>query len=400
MLGTGTPSALPRHIDPIASGLMAMLRDELPIEQWRAFLKWRTVTSSDAQLPDAFVAERAAWNGKAQVQLQVNGLQVDPIIDFLNSTLPQQLDRLMVDAVLDPGAATQAKLIAGSVKAAMRAHVDELQWARTATRDNMRRILDATDIVFLAIDDVTPAGTLPAMHAHKLLANTRAAAEYEFDRRVAVALASRTSRTSQGGAWWSNEPHYNRYSHSVILSTLAVQAFMAIGSDAPSRYGSFGSVVAHELVHLFGAPSDVQFPTLPLDWLDGDDVPHFNEMTSRAADDYAAWTREHFDVSPPAVRFIGEDLADLGGVAVALKAFTAAYPAASVDGFLGAYATAFRQRQSHEDDVDYIEAVPAHALYSYRINGSLANLPAFAEADGCVASDAMVRPAGATVDLW
>jgi predicted metalloendopeptidase len=106
---------------------------------------------------------------------------------------------------------------------------------------------------------------------------------------------------------------------------------------------------------------------------------------------------------------LGENLADLGGLAIAYDAFVRsrqnAPAAGSRDGFTPeqrfflSYAEGWRFTLRPE----FLRArlvTDEHAPPKHRVLGPLANLPAFAAAFNCKAGDAMVRPPEQRVNLW
>jgi predicted metalloendopeptidase len=123
-------------------------------------------------------------------------------------------------------------------------------------------------------------------------------------------------------------------------------------------------------------------------------------------------------------RTLEENLADLGGIRVAYDAFVHAMSTEQGAGramlsqvgssqamlshttpsskptptqrFFLAFANLMREKPVKE------QAFPndSHAPEAFRVNGTLANLPAFAQAFGCKDGDPMVRPASQRVELW
>jgi len=106
---------------------------------------------------------------------------------------------------------------------------------------------------------------------------------------------------------------------------------------------------------------------------------------------------------------LGENLADLGGLKIAYKAYQRTLkgkPApAKIDGFTGdqrfflSWAQVWRQLQRPEALRTQILTNP-HAPGVWRVNGPLSNMPEFAKAFGCKAGDTMVRPDSLRAVIW
>jgi len=104
---------------------------------------------------------------------------------------------------------------------------------------------------------------------------------------------------------------------------------------------------------------------------------------------------------------LGENIADLGGLLVAYDAFKTTGQGkgnAQIDGmnpdqrFFIAFAQSWREQQRSEQLRRQVQS-NEHAPAKYRVNGPLGNTPAFAQAFGCKAGDAMVR-GDAQVKIW
>nr|MBA3657781.1 M13 family peptidase [Gemmatimonadaceae bacterium] len=105
---------------------------------------------------------------------------------------------------------------------------------------------------------------------------------------------------------------------------------------------------------------------------------------------------------------LGENLADVVGVSVALEAMERTLkgkPRRIVNGFTPeqrfflAYAQARRSNIRPEQLKLMIRTDP-HSPGQFRINGPLSNMPEFARAFGCKPGDVMVRPDSVRARIW
>ncbi|HWS78499.1 MAG TPA: M13-type metalloendopeptidase, partial [Thermomonas sp.] len=105
---------------------------------------------------------------------------------------------------------------------------------------------------------------------------------------------------------------------------------------------------------------------------------------------------------------LGENIADLGGLATAYDAMikaSAGQPDPKIDGltrdqrFFYSWATVWRRNFTPEELEQRLQT-DEHALAEYRAIGAPSNMPAFATAFGCKAGDPMVRDGDKQVVIW
>lgn len=408
LAAVGVPDALPRTVDAATLRMLGRLQATHDVRQWRGFMRWRLVRSFTDQLPARFATERAQWDFPAFPITSEDNEPIDARTAFLARVLPRQLDLFFTGRVLPADTAAQVRDIGGEVRAALHRHLDSRGWLSAASRVASHRLLDTVELVYpglenTAEDRANASLAVPAMRRDALLDNVRRAAAYDLDRRFGLALASRTGRSFSGDAWSRFEARYDFLSHSVVLGPVLVQALLADADGPATRYGTLGVTLAHEMLHMFGAPTDRHFaPRQPIGWIDAADRPYFDGMVARLEQDYATWAMARYRATVIKPRFMGEDLSDLGSVPVALSALrhVGGTGTGNEDLFYRAFAASQRTRQSDADDRSYLTSSYGHALYNYRVNAPLSNLPSFSRRYGCMAGDAMVRNPERRVELW
>jgi predicted metalloendopeptidase len=142
------------------------------------------------------------------------------------------------------------------------------------------------------------------------------------------------------------------------------------------------------------------------DWWSEDDRIEFERLATRLAaqfDEYEVAEGAHVNGKLT----LGENIADLGGVAIALAALREVVgpDAPLVDEltsdqrFFLAYATMWRQNAT-EAYLRMMVNVDPHAPAPFRVNGPLSNVPAFAEAFAVPEGSPMARPAEDRVRIW
>lgn len=200
------------------------------------------------------------------------------------------------------------------------------------------------------------------------------------------------------------EPSAN---HTALPAGILQPPFFGADRGVAVNLGGIGMVIGHELTHAFddeGAQFDGDGNLR--NWWQKDDLARFTERGKCVADEYST-----FEAMPK--KFVqgpltlGEDIADLGGVKLAFRAYRALRRDAArpyvADGFSEdqqfflAVGQAWCARERPEETERRLTSDP-HAPAKFRVFGALRNLPEFAEAFHCVAGTPM-RPAR-TCTVW
>jgi putative endopeptidase len=178
--------------------------------------------------------------------------------------------------------------------------------------------------------------------------------------------------------------------------------------DDALNYGAIGAVIGHEMTHGFddrGRQFDANGNMR--DWWTASDASRYKERADKVEEQFDAYTvLDSLHLNGRVT--LGENIADLGGLAVAYAAFqkaTAGKPRVQVDGlwpeqrFFLAWARVWRTLDTPEQLRTQVETDP-HSPAEWRVNGPLSNLDEFAKAFGCKDGDRMVRKAEARARIW
>jgi putative endopeptidase len=144
------------------------------------------------------------------------------------------------------------------------------------------------------------------------------------------------------------------------------------------------------------------------DWWTPGDAERFKMRATRVIDQFSGYVAVD-TVHVNGRLTTGENIADLGGLAVAYQAYQRSLKGkprpANLDGFTPeqrfflAYAQIWREIVRPEQSRLWATTDP-HSPGRWRTIGPLSNLPEFAEAFGCRSGDAMVRPDSVRVRIW
>ena len=105
---------------------------------------------------------------------------------------------------------------------------------------------------------------------------------------------------------------------------------------------------------------------------------------------------------------LGENIADLGGLTIAEKAYKLSLngaPAPEIDGFTGeqrlfmGWAQVWRRKYREENLLNRIKTDP-HSPSEFRANGAVVNIPSFYTAFGVKETDKLFKPEKERITIW
>jgi predicted metalloendopeptidase len=239
------------------------------------------------------------------------------------------------------------------------------------------------------------------------LANRMAASAFETRRSLAK-LGKPLDPTE-----WAMPAHVvNAYYHPlrneiVFPAGILQPPFFYAAADDAVNYGGIGTVIGHEITHGFddtGSRFDARGALR--DWWTAEDRTEFERRATVIADQFSDYEiLEGVNVNGRLT--LGENIADLGGITIALDAMHEAVgpDAPLVDGltadqrFFLAYATMWRMGYT-EAYARLLANIDTHSPSKHRVNGPLSNTPAFAAAFGVDEGTPMALPADRRAKVW
>jgi len=191
--------------------------------------------------------------------------------------------------------------------------------------------------------------------------------------------------------WLSHEPTTGR----IGIGAAVLQApLFEPASEAAQRFAGLGALLAHEMNHAL------------TDGLEGTARAGLESRTLALAAQYDAFIAVG-DLHVDGLRTAAENLADLSALEIAFEAFAAEGASAPPDAegrsasqrFFLAWAQAGR-RAVRDEVLRLNQPDSPRAPPRWRIDGPVANLPAFAAVFACPAGEGLARPEAMQVGVW
>jgi putative endopeptidase len=381
---------------------------EVPLEDWKTYLRWHLVSAAAPALSSKFETESFNFNGKILSGSKEQYPLWRRCVVSADAQLGEALGQAYVARAFTPDSKRRMQLMVNNLIEAFRARVTKLDWMSDPTRREALAKLAAFQQKIGYPDkwiDYSALEVARASYAQNLLR----AAEFE-KRRELSKIGKPVDRTE----WAMTPPTVNAYNNwlrnEIVFPAGILQApFFSAAADDALNYGAIGAVIGHEITHGFddaGAKFDLEGNLR--DWWTEADLKSFEQRSACIVNQFGAYEVE------PGLRMqgklvSGESIADLGGLQVAYDAFQKSLEGkprpADIDGFtpeqrffLG-WAQVWATKYTPELARLITQSDP-HPISRFRVNGPLANMPEFAAAFRCKAGDPMVRPEKDRCQIW
>ena len=403
-LGAGAVASVnaqnPRLLDELKDVVGATAPETL-----RAYLAFTLVRTVANALPARIEDEDFGFYGRRIRGQQEPHERPKRVIDAIGADLGEALAERYVATEFPPEAKDRALTMVEAILEEMRASIRTREWMTPETRTKAERKLDALRVK-IGYPDRWRDWTGLTISRTAYAANRLAANRFELDRQLAK-LGEPVDRDE-----WEMPAHIvNAYFHPTLNEIVFPAGILQpplfdAGADDAINFGGIGMVIAHEITHGFddqGRRYDADGALR--DWWTDEDAERFNALADQLVKQFDAYAILD-DVHINGRLTLGENIADLGGMALAQRAHArVADGAPEIDGltpaqrFFLSTATLWRANISVELQRT-LAGVDPHSPRELRVLGPVSNLDAFAAAYGLADDAPIMRPRGERIEIW
>jgi putative endopeptidase len=384
----------------------AMLAD-VPAATWQAYLRFQAVDGLSPFLSDAFAEENFNFYGKTlrgQAEMQPRWKRV---LNTINGQMGEALGKEYVDVAFSPEAKARMQELVGNLSTALKARIENLEWMSPETKEQAL-VKWASFTPKIGYPDKWRDWSGLQTSRDSFVANLMAAGEFNHKFNLAK-IGQPVDKTEWQMSPQTVNAYYNPLANEIVFPAAILQPpFFDLQADDAVNYGGIGAVIGHEMIHgyddqgsRFDATGNFR------NWWTDADMSGFQDRTGRLVEQFNEYGYGD-DMKVNGNLTLGENIADLGGLAVAFDALQKALEnkrVAEIDGytpdqrFFMNWATVWRVNYKPEELKVRLQTDP-HAPARFRAMGAPSNLPAFAAAFGCKEGDTMVRGGDAKVSIW
>ena len=332
---------------------------------------------------------------------------VDAVGAGRGGALGEAVGRLYVERHFPPEAKARMVALVDNLRVAFRQGIDGLTWMTPATRAEAQKKLAAFNVK-IGYPDMWRDYSAFAVKADDPVGNARRSSRFELDRNLSR-LGKPIDRSEWGMTPQTVNAYYSSTMNEIVFPAAILQPpFFDMAADDATNYGGIGAVIGHEISHGFDDSGSQFDPQGNLrNWWTPEDRKAFEALTAQVVAQYEGY-QPLPGKSIQGRLTLGENLADVSGLAVAYRAYRLSLggkEAPVVDGLTGdqrfflGWARVWRSRYRDAALLQQLTTDP-HSPGRYRAIGAPVNMDAFHQAFGTQPGDGMWKAPGDRIRIW
>ena len=378
-----------------------------PLPTLKAWLASRYLTAVAPFANRAIADTRFEFFGRVLSGQQMPRPRWKQAVSVVNFYMGDALGRLYVEKHFPHSARQRMSAVVSNVLESYRQAVKEADWMTPRTRQRALEKLDAVQ-TRIGYPDRWRNFSRLEIHPDDLFGNARRAQAFDNAYK-----AMRLMRRREPDQWiitpQTVNANYLPWRNEMLLPAAILQPplFDAAAEDAVN-YGGIGAIVGHEIGHAFdqrGRRFDGN--GFARDWWTREDETAFEKRARLLVDQYNGY------MAMPGERVngaatIGENIGDVGGLAVAVRAYRLSLggrPSPIIDGFTGEQRLFLRwaqlwRTQTRAEYVRQMNMINHHAPAQIRANGAVVNVEEFYAAFAVRPGDKLYLDPEKRVKIW
>ncbi len=385
--------------------LNAMLKS-VSINDWKIYLKANSLTTFANWLSKPFANASFGYT-KILTGQAVQKPRAEEMTEAVDRNIGHALAQLYVKKYFPEDAKKRMRVLVDNLKKAFEARITKLEWMSDSTKLKAKEKLYAfTEKI--GYPDKWRDYSNVEVSKDKYFENRLSANKNEYAYRIA-----KVDQPVDRSEWYTTPPTVTAYNNPplneiVFPAGILQSPYFDLNADDALNYGGIGMVIGHEITHSFddqGAQYDKVGNVT--DWWTKDDYEKFKTRTQQVIDQYSSFTVLD-SVHIKGALTVGENTADIAGVAIAYDAFKLTQQGqdtTKLDGFTPdqrffiSIARIWRVKTRDEFLRMYVNTNP-HSPAKWRVNGPLMNFTPFYNAFNVQPGDKMYKPENERIVVW
>jgi len=395
------------YVHPKFFAEMNLMLQEMPIENWKSYLRWHLINRSAPFLSSPFVNENFQFYSATLMGTKELRPRWKRVVRVIDAFLGEAMGQLYVERAFPPQSKTRALEMVNNLLASLKDRLTALEWMTPETKEKALNKL-STFSVKIGYPDKWRDYSALEINRDSYIKNVRKGRAFEI-RRNFNKIGKPVDKTE-----WPMNPQevnagYNPLRNEIIFPAGILQPPFFDGQiDDAVNYGAIGATIGHEITHgfddkgsLFDADGNLN------NWWSENDLTEFVGRTKKIIDQFNGYiVIDSLHINGELT--VGENIADLGGLLISYNALQKALEGKSrdkIDGFTPEqrFFLSFAQAWRGNDRDEFLKLIvnsDVHSPNKFRVLGPLSNMEEFRKAFECKEGDAMVRPDSLMVKIW
>lgn len=382
------------------------LLKSVSINDWKIYLKAKSINTFANFLSKPF-ADASFEYAKILTGQAVRKSRAEEITEAVDRSLGHALAQLYVKKYFPEEAKKRMTVLVDNLEKAFETRINNLDWMSDSTKTKAKEKLYAFTEKIGYPDKWRDYSNVEvkrdAWFENRLSANKN---DYLYSLAKVGQPVDRTEwRTTPPTVTAYNNPPLNEI---VFPAGILQPPYFDLYADDALNYGGIGMVIGHEITHSFddqGAQFDKDGNVK--NWWTKDDYEKFKARTQQVINQYNSFTVLD-SVHVKGALTVGENTADIAGVAIAYDAFKLTeqgQDTTKIDGFTPdqrffiSIARIWRVKTRDEFLRMYVNTNP-HSPAKWRVNGPLMNFTPFYNAFNVQPGDKMFKPEAERIKVW
>ncbi len=379
---------------------------KISVDMWKAKLAFDYIKSNASLLSSDFTKTAFAFEKTFSGQ-KVDSERWKKMVNRANNGLGELLGKIYVDKYFTPEAKKRMDELVENLSIAFENRINNLDWMSDSTKAKAKVKLHAFmrkigyPDKWKTYDDVT-------IDKNNFFANAQSIAIHDIKESIDK-IGKPVDRTEWGMTTPTVNAYYNPTNNEIVFPAGILQfPFFDSNADDAINYGGIGMVIGHEMTHGFDDQgSQYDDKGNMQNWWQKIDNDKFKAKTAAVVKQYDAFTVLN-NVHVNGKLTLGENLADIGGLAIAYDAFKLTKQGketVKIDGltpdqrfFLG-FAQVWRQKLRDANRLSRINTDP-HSPEMFRVNGPVQNFTPWYKAFNVQPGDSMYIANDKRTSIW
>ena len=404
--GVEAPKMFSLAIPAFHAEVSKMLADT-PVPVWKSYLRFHTVDGASPFLSKAFVQENFNFYNQTLRGQKEMRPRAKRVLGTIEGQAGEALGQMYVQVAFPAESKARMEELVKNLSMALKGRIENLAWMSPETK---KKALEkwATFTPKIGYPDKWREWNGLQTSRNSYIENVLAANAFNYQWSLSK-IGKPVDKTEWGMSPQTVNAYYNPLQNEIVFPAAILQPpFFDAKADDALNYGGIGAVIGHEMIHGYDDQGSRFGPTGNFEnWWTETDSKGFASLTSKLIAQF-----DGYEAAPGKMvngnLTLGENIADLGGLAVAYDALqraSAGKPDPKVDGidrdqrFFLNWGTVWR-RNFTPKELEVRLVTDPHAPANFRAVGSPSNHPAFAKAFTCKAGDPMFRDGEKRIVIW